>query len=159
MQTMAFHSVEQDPQAGALQLMQDWFVQGQLPMGYLPRIFGYPKPLAERPGYEVLIELPPGGRRFTPATSMRNLAACAYACVTSTQPEWAFVQENIANGPYYVRFGDQWALTDAYGGMLQRQWMLEYHADKESLENCIRTGIVPPTYHHYTIMIPIARKG
>ena len=67
---MAFHNVGEGAQSGALQLLQDWFVQQQLPQGYLPRIFGYPKELDGQEGYEVLIALPPTGT-FTPAVSVR----------------------------------------------------------------------------------------
>ncbi len=154
---IAFHAVGPNAQDDGFCMMVEWILQQQLPDGYIPKVYGYTKPLNSAPGHEILLGLPPSGS-FTPAASLRQLPACAYACVTSRQPEWDFVRQHIATGPYHVREGNQWARTDAYGPILQQQWMMEYHADREEMENCIRTGLSAPQFHHFTLMIPIARK-
>jgi hypothetical protein len=158
---VAFHCLGEGAEASAFQLMQEWLLQQQLPEGYVPRIFGYTKsagqPGVAVSGHEVLLTLPPSGH-FTPAVSVRTLEPCAYACVTSVRPEWQFVKERFGKDPLYIRQGAQWVVSADHGGQVQRQWLLEHHANAEDIQNCIRTGLTAPQYHHFTIMIPVGRK-
>ena len=162
MRVMAFHAMGPTQKEDAAQLMQEWFLQQQLPEGHVPRIFSYYKKNPESGkgdfGYEMLITLPETGT-FTPEVSVSVLDACSYACVSSDKPEWGFVRENLKQGPFYENVDNQWVATQAYGGFLNRQWLVEQHVVPESIAQFMLTSLTPFEYSGYTVMIPIAKTA
>ncbi|MBD3244003.1 MAG: hypothetical protein GF331_25645 [Chitinivibrionales bacterium] len=162
MRVLAFHTMGPTARDDAFQLMQEWFLQQQLPDGYVPRIFGYhkknPKTGKGDFGYEVLLSLPPDGS-FTPAASVRTLEPCNYVCVTSEQLQWPFVRQYVTSTPYFVANNGAWTQSTDTWGFLNRQWLEEHHADPKAIQQFMLTGLTPFEYHHYTIMIPVTRTS
>lgn len=157
---MAFHAMGPTAKDDANQLMQDWFLQQQLPEGYVPRIFAYHKKNPQTGkadyGYEMLISLPEAGN-FTPVASVSTLPACDYLCVTSTQPEWQFIKQYLKQGPYYEYVDNQWVQTNI-AGFLNRQFLEEQHVIPESIQQFMMTSLTPFEYNNYTVMIPVSRS-